>query len=499
MKKIIALIMALVMVMGLAVTASAAGIAIDPNVPEGADASGVYFKAVKFFDAEVTTAGTVYYVNNNGNDFENAVIDNLSRVSNSGEYYFNSTLSADGTKYYVSLTEAGEALRNDPKGGEKLANHLFYWAQNHATEIDIPYDAATGKYVKTDLAPGYYMVMSNSGQNIIVETISGTVEVTNKNGYPTITKKVNGATTATVDEGNPVTFTLEVTIPETNSVTAGYIVVHDTNEGVNINSDSIEITSNERTNDQIASLINGEYIEVITSPTDGCEMEVKIEYRLTGNPGEVFTITYTGTVNALDKDATNTAWVTLESMQGETYYTSTDSTVTISNAKFSIFKHDGVPADGTTPTQVTPIQGAGFVVAKDVTVDGNTSTVYYKWYEAQTSSEISHVEWVANMADATEVFSDENGSVVFNGLAEGTYKAIEKTVPAGYNKAEDPTFEIAVGNDGIAVDIGIDVINKKGTVLPSTGGIGTTLFYVIGGLMMTGAAVLLITKKRMSV
>ena len=81
---------------------------------------------------------------------------------------------------------------------------------------------------------------------------------------------------------------------------------------------------------------------------------------------------------------------------------------------------------------------------------------------------------------------------------------METAAPAGYNLLTAPVsvtvaaVKTGEGDNVSVVDIPVDVPNSTGSELPSTGGIGTTLFYVIGGLLMTGAAVLLITKKRMS-
>lgn len=133
-------------------------------------------------------------------------------------------------------------------------------------------------------------------------------------------------------------------------------------------------------------------------------------------------------------------------------------------------------------------------------------------------------------------FVDANGEVFFLGLNEGTYTVKETTTPAGYNSIDDITItisatlptEVKTGEetatwagtykigDGKAADLAFTtiklddedetevgaleftVVNAKGTTLPETGGIGTTIFYVVGGIMLVGAGVLLITKKRMS-
>ncbi|MCI9470971.1 MAG: LPXTG cell wall anchor domain-containing protein [Lachnospiraceae bacterium] len=98
-----------------------------------------------------------------------------------------------------------------------------------------------------------------------------------------------------------------------------------------------------------------------------------------------------------------------------------------------------------------------------------------------------------------------DGKVTFTGLGEGTYTLIESKVPAGYNKMDDKTFKITfdVSSKTFSVSEGLGSLvatieNFSGSTLPSTGGIGTTIFYIIGGILVIGAAILLVTKKRMS-
>ncbi|WP_253667323.1 SpaA isopeptide-forming pilin-related protein [Streptococcus intermedius] len=104
------------------------------------------------------------------------------------------------------------------------------------------------------------------------------------------------------------------------------------------------------------------------------------------------------------------------------------------------------------------------------------------------------------MADATEYKSNTAGEVeAFKGLADGTYTLVEKTVPAGYNKAADVNFTIAKGDYTVKnLEQKATVVNKPGTELPKTGGLGTMLLTLVGSILVIGVGVLIVTKKRMS-
>ena len=76
---------------------------------------------------------------------------------------------------------------------------------------------------------------------------------------------------------------------------------------------------------------------------------------------------------------------------------------------------------------------------------------------------------------------------------------VPTTVPSGYNKAADSTFTIAKDNYTAAnLEQTAEVENNSGSELPSIGGIGTTMFYVIGAILVIGAGVVLVTRRRMS-
>lgn len=141
-----------------------------------------------------------------------------------------------------------------------------------------------------------------------------------------------------------------------------------------------------------------------------------------------------------------------------------------------------------------PLKGAGFTLYKK---DATTGT-YVAVGEEVKGTDMTSFEWL--------------------GVDDGDYKLVETTVPTGFKKMEDieftvtakhtvladnPTLESLTGGDKFTGNVSTGalsatVMNKSGATLPSTGGIGTTIFYVVGGVLMAGAFVLLITKKRMN-
>lgn len=148
----------------------------------------------------------------------------------------------------------------------------------------------------------------------------------------------------------------------------------------------------------------------------------------------------------------------------------------------------------------TPLAGAKFVLYK--TVDGKNLYAL-----ADGNNKITG--WTENESEATMFETPNNGRFSIIGLDAGTYYLKEIEAPAGYNMLKDPIEVVITATvDGAtntgtatvtpAVDGTVKVENKTGAELPSTGGIGTTIFYVVGGLLVVAAGVLLVTRKRMS-
>lgn len=434
MKKIIALIMALALVMGLAITASAASITINPNV-SGGTAGGETYNAYLVFKATISGGNVAYTIVGEGTN-KSQFFDVIKDYTYNGNKVFTLNEINETGEYNVLVASSftGEDAAKDLAGKLKeVANNVT--ATNN-----------TGKF--TDLATGYYLVTDSLGSALVVDTL-GDVTINTKNAYPSLTKTPDKTTAAF---GETVTYTVTVNVPAT---AVGEIKVIDTMTNLTY----------------VALDADSAAAGVTATTTDNKTVTFTIPKTVVADKlGKTVTIKYTATVDAGMATANNEAYLTYSK------FTSTKVSTSLKNYVIDVFKYTG------SENTKTGLAGAGFVLK-------NSEGKYYNLTDGIVS-------WVDTEAEATEYKTADNAyTVTFAGLANGNYTLVEKTVPAGYNKANDTP--VKVENEDITGTKKIEVLNNTGSELPSTGGIGTTLFYVIGGLLMTGAAVLLITKKRM--
>ena len=231
------------------------------------------------------------------------------------------------------------------------------------------------------------------------------------------------------------------------------------------------------------------------------------------NAGKDIVITYSATINekALTTDKeTNT--VNLEYSNNPNDNTSKGKTpdriVYVYDFDIVIDKYTGDKTSG------ERLDGAKFVLYK--TVDSKELYYFYdnitkevKWIELADDTAVTAA--IKN-GTITEVTTDEDGAAKFQGLDSGTYSLHETEAPAGYNLLkEDVTVTITAtyGNDGQITSSSATsansgqyqqvqkIENKSGAILPSTGGMGTTLLYIIGAILVVGAGVLLVARRRM--
>ena len=172
----------------------------------------------------------------------------------------------------------------------------------------------------------------------------------------------------------------------------------------------------------------------------------------------------------------------------------------------------------------TALKGAGFTLYKEV-ADAETegaetgATIKTELNTVNSAIKADALKDNAYYIIAAEVEVDANGATFgFNGIDDGTYVLVETQIPAGYNAwnaeefaveathdvtADDPELKTLTGGNLFTGTVSTGILkgkveNNAGVELPETGGIGTTIFYVVGGLLAVAAVVLLVTKKRMN-
>lgn len=218
------------------------------------------------------------------------------------------------------------------------------------------------------------------------------------------------------------------------------------------------------------------------------------------NDGATITVTYTAHLN--DKAYVNTGSSSTENKNsvqlqysnnprpGEYWGTTPKSEVYVYTYQLNNTKH-AEKEDG------TPLPGAVFQLYsdKDCTQEVKLYKVGNIYFPIKDATD--------KEKDAVQMISGQDGQFNVKGLDAGTYYLKEITPPDGYSACDDKEIVISATHDvnhvSLSGNLSNKIINKKagGITLPSTGGIGTTLFYVVGGGLMVAAIVLLVTKKRM--
>ena len=150
----------------------------------------------------------------------------------------------------------------------------------------------------------------------------------------------------------------------------------------------------------------------------------------------------------------------------------------------------------------TALAGAIFTLSK--TADGANPIKLVSDGNDATAGDIYRVAKTGDANTVTEVTTPDSGKFTIKGLDADTYYLTETKQPDGYNKLSAPikvviaeNGNITVGEDRETVVERVKVENKTGSLLPSTGGSGTTMIYILGAILVLGSSVVLITKKRM--
>lgn len=497
-RKLASLLLALVMVFALATTAFAQDVTVTGgtgSITISNAAKGETYTIYKLFDATVNADG--------------------SSIAYTGEIpeSLNTYFTADDNGY-ISATPAA---KNGENMSEGLKTALKAWTETAIAASTAKSDGSALNF--KELAYGYYVVTTTQGNQLIsVDSTTPNAAIVDKNSSTpkdlsktasskdvsigdTVTYTVSFKTSNYYGAGTEakeiVSYTIEDTLPEflSNVTVTSIIVDNDGNNATTTDQDNVTVQFDDNK-------------KIVIAWYD----EAKSQFKY--NNGATVTITYTAVVTdkaAIDGNG-NTNKVTVT-------WTTKGSDEPDPNNKID-----------TKETIFTYAIALKKVNNKGVALPG--AVFEFPFYVKSTADATDGAYIYAGTDPGTgltnRITTPDSGVIVVKGVKTGNYVITEVKAPDGYNKLTDPvTVEAAkigktttqttvyLDKDGKVVDesakvtevkVDIDtiaatavvVVNKAGTELPSTGGMGTTVFYVLGAVLVLGAVVLLVTKKRMN-
>ena len=528
MKKVMALLLSLVMVLAMSVVAFA--------TEEGSTTSGTY--TITINNSKTGHTYEAYQI------FKGTLSENtLSDIQ------WGNGVSADGQTALGTASDKAATLETEALAAAFAKDVAPYLQNAHESNY------ANDVYTISGLQAGYYLVKDRNNTltsaddcyTAYIMQVVRNVTATPKGEKPSVEKKVqeNVKTDNTTDGygeryndtadyniGDAVPFKLIGTVPDMSQYAKYKYTFHDTlsnafDRPITI---SVYVASNKAGTDKMPVtdgftpniVVNTDKTVSITVSTDdlktikytkGAETETGVQ------KGQYIIVEYKAVLNSNarvgQKEPGNT---------NEVYLTYSN------NPNQS---GDGAPEEGQTPVDkvivftyeldVNKVDGADRTNLANVTFNLYKKENDVKKYAQVVNGKLAG--WTETEAEATELKTDTDGLIKVAGLDDGTYYIHEIKPLAGYNSIADVEIVITAdtsngqsGNGAVSELVSIDVTangvagtgnaaagtatvtiaNNKGSNLPSTGGMGTTIFYVVGSILVLGAAILLITKKRMS-
>ena len=535
-RKLLSLLLALAMVCALAATAFAATV----TVPSDGILKDHTFTAYQIFSGRE----------------ERGILSDVQWGNGINSDNFLAALKADSTygNLFTNCTEAAAVadVLSANNTNTALANAVAKLAYANLKE-------GTGTTLSapaTELADGYYLIVdttANVGEggayNASLLQVVGNINIAVKTDAPTVEKKVLEGNTyqdaADYNIGDAVPFRLIGSVPDMSRYDTYKYIFHDTlSTGLTLNAGSIKVyvaddkagtnKSDITSSWTVGTGANGETftvscnnIKAINSVSQGkyiiveytATLNQSAEIGLPGNSNKVY-LEYSNKPDQSGSGENNTGNTPKDEVLVFTYELDTtkiSGTEYVKAPEGTLDKNkdeNGYLLDDNGNKIPLKLDGAEFVLSRGtgdskeyVKLDGNANVI----------------GWTKNQSEATVLKSDVNGLFKVIGLDAGTYYLKETKAPAGYNLIQSEiavviTATIGAGNDGkttltnleVTADriagtgdvdsgiVGITIANNKGSTLPETGGIGTTIFYTVGGILVLVAVVLLVTKKRMN-
>lgn len=464
-KKLFAALLAAALVLAMAVPAFAETNATKGSITIDGTVSGETYTIYRMFKLDSYNAESKTY---------------SYTVESAWENFFKTGAGKD----YIDLTNGHptwNAAKSQDSDKAEFAKLALKWATENKVSAAAESQTSTGSdVIFSNLDLGYYLVDSSLGALCGLNTTKPNVTITEKNVKPTIEKEVkNGDAWGTTNDakiGDTVEFKITIHV---EAGAKNYVLTDTMEKGLSFDSKTLTVTCNGAT-----ATLNSDYSLELDKNNTTFTLTFDDNY-VAGKVGETIVVTYAATLNENAVVAGNKNSATLHYGNKQTVKSET----TTYTYEFDLLKVDG--------SDKKLLDGAEF-----------------KLYDAKNDGNIIKVVPVAggyrvangNEAGATETIAVTGGKVHISGLDKTTYWLEETKAPDGYNKlTERKPVDLTSGSNNTTLtsntwseaDHGVAVENNAGAILPDTGGMGTTLFYVIGGGLMVAAVVLLVTKKRM--
>ena len=523
LKKIVSVCVAMIMALAMCVTTYATS--------TGATTAGSYKITIK--DALADHVYEAYQIFSGDLSTDEKILSNIK--------WGNGV--TDAGKNALGLAETVAAGLTDTDKAEAFAKQVAKYLQN-ATPSGA-YNAEAGTYEIAGLSAGYYLVKDKDNTlndkedfyTAYIMKVVGDVVAIPKGDKPSLNKQIkhnelgNWGVVGDNQIGDTVYFRTITTVPDVKGYTKYDYIISDTmSAGLTSNvkdSSSIKIVINNADENADAVLSSDYYtVTVDSANSNSFKVTVNIIKAIADKKISAGQSLYTYYNAILNKDALvydegkqqNTAHLEYSNNPNNTddKGKTPDKTVYDWTFKMGVNKTD---------SEGNNLTGAKFVLSKNgslLTADMNIDSEGTPGTKTDLIALIHNVDGTYTVApsgyEGTTTYVIEAGTTTIKGLDDSIdYYLYETKAPEGYNLLKDAVkFRITVeyNTDGSKVDkdyptvevdngvaskkLSTDVINNAGSSLPSTGGIGTTIFYVVGVVLMLGAGVLLITKRRMS-
>lgn len=347
-----------------------------------------------------------------------------------------------------------------------------------------------------NLKLGYYLVDTTLGTLCSLDTTNPNVVMEEKNEVPTNVKTVEEDSTDKYGEKNDADIGQTVNFKSTITAQPGAenYVFHDKMSAGLTYGSVTGITLN-------GTAVDASNYTVTAPAADGDTFDVTFTQAFcdTLKANDQIVISYTATLNENAKvglegnlNESKLSYGEINKETGKPGSTTPPSETKTYTWDVDVFKYT---MNGETEKALA---GATFTLSKNA--DGSNLIAL-----VSEGNNVYRVAKTGETGTVTEITTDATGKFTIKGLDADTYYLTETAAPAGYNKLAAPVT-IVIGENGVVngtteAPQGVDevkVLNQSGTELPSTGGIGTTIFYIVGGVLVVGAVVLLVTKKRMN-